>query len=238
MTADDRVDAVLADLRSRGVRYCIGAYVDIHGAQKAKVVPIGHLGHMAAGSERYTGYALDGLGQAPNDDEFASVPDLSHIIQLPWEPKLAWMPANLTFQGKPYPLSTRVVLERVLGEAAALGFTFNLGIECEIFLLRKAADGSLEVPHPTDDLDKPCYDVRGFVSNFAWLDRMASTIDALGWDLYSFDHEDANGQFEFDLCLCGRSHHLRPPDLLPLHGEALCRTGWSRRHDDAQALCG
>ncbi|MEJ0092371.1 MAG: type III glutamate--ammonia ligase [Methylocella sp.] len=198
MAADDQVQSVLQDLRKRGVKYCIGAYVDIHGAQKAKVVPIAHLAHMAEGSERYTGYALDGLGQEPNDDELASVPDLSHVIQLPWEPKLAWMPADLTFRGEPYPLSTRVALKRVLADAAAMGFDFKLGIECEIFLLRKAADGTLTIPHPTDNLVKPCYDVRGFTSNFTWLDKVASSINDLGWDLYSFDHEDANGQFEFD----------------------------------------
>lgn len=198
MNAGNRVPSVLQDLRERGVQYCIGAYVDIHGAQKAKVVPIAHLSHMAEGSERYTGYALDGLGQEPNDDEFASVPDLSHVIQLPWEPKLAWMPADLTLHGEPYPLSTRVALKRVLGDAAAMGFDFKLGIECEIFLLRKAADGTLMIPHATDNLVKPCYDLRGFSSNFAWLDKVASTINSLGWDLYSFDHEDANGQFEFD----------------------------------------
>ena len=41
----------------------MGAYVDIHGIPKGKVVPIDHLLHMAHGSELYTGYALDGLGQ-------------------------------------------------------------------------------------------------------------------------------------------------------------------------------
>ncbi len=198
MTPDDATASIQADLKARGVRYCVGAYVDIHGVQKGKVVPLGHLGQMASGSERYTGYALDGLGQMPHEDEFCSVPDLGHVIQLPWEPKLAWMPADLTFQGQPYPVSTRVALKRVIGEAARMGFTFNLGIECEIFLLRRAADGSLQVPHAVDALAKPCYDLRGFASNFGWLDRMAASIDALGWDLYSFDHEDANGQFEFD----------------------------------------
>ena len=98
---DPTIQAVQDDLRAKGVKYVIGAYVDIHGAQKAKVVPIDHLPQMAAGSERYTGYALDGLGQAPNEDELASVPDLSQLIQLPWEPKLAWAPADLTFQGQP-----------------------------------------------------------------------------------------------------------------------------------------
>jgi len=134
---DPQVRAVQEDLRGKGVKYVIGAYVDIHGAQKAKVVPIDHLPQMAAGSERYTGYALDGLGQAPNEDELASVPDFSQVIQLPWESKLAWAPADLTFQGKPYPLSTRVALKTVLAQAEAMGFGFNLGIECEIFLLRQ-----------------------------------------------------------------------------------------------------
>lgn len=198
MTAENMIQSVLQDLHSRGVKYCMGAYVDIHGAQKGKVVPIDHLPHMAHGSELYTGYALDGLGQEPNDDEFASVPDLSHIIQLPWEPKIAWMPADLTLHGEPYSLSTRVALKKVLAEAAAMGFDFKLGIECEIFLLRKAADGSLNIPHATDNLIKPCYDIEGFSKNFSWLDRVASTMNTLGWDLYSFDHEDANGQFEFD----------------------------------------
>ena len=197
-------------LKEKGVKYCIGAYVDIHGIPKAKVVPIDHLPQMAAGSERYTGYALDGLGQAPSDDELNSVPDLDQVIQLPWEPKIAWMPADNYFQGKPYALNTRVALKNVLAQAAEMGFGMNLGIECEIYLLKQNADGKLAVPNPDDKLAKACYDVRGFVDSFSWLDKMATAINGLGWDLYSFDHEDANAQFEFDfnysdaLTMCDR----------------------------------
>jgi glutamine synthetase len=198
------------ELRGKGVKYCIGAYVDIHGVPKGKVVPIDHLEQMASGSERYTGYALDGLGQAPHDDEITSVPDLNRIIQLPWEPKVAWMPADNAFKGKPYALNTRVALKNVLAEAASMGLGFNLGIECEIYLLKKNPDGSLSVPNPDDKLVKPCYDVRGFLDNFTWLDKVATCMNDLGWDLYSFDHEDGNGQFEFDfhyadaLTMCDR----------------------------------
>ena len=186
------------ELEAKGVKYCIGAYVDIHGVPKAKVVPLPHLLHMAEGSERYTGYAVDGLGQAPNDDELTSVPDFSRLIQLPWEPKIAWIPADNHFKGKPYPLNTRVALQRQLQEAASLGYGMNLGIECEVFLLRQDEAGKLSVPDSEDKLAKACYDVRGFTNNFEWLDKMATAINGLGWDLYSFDHEDANGQFEFD----------------------------------------
>ena len=197
MKSTDDLRRLQGDLEAKGVKYCIGAYVDIHGVPKAKVVPLPHLLHMAHGSERYTGYALDGLGQAPNEDELTSVPDFSRLIQLPWEPKIAWIPSDNHFKGKPYPLNTRVALQRQLDEAATMGFGLNLGIECEIFLLRQDG-GKLLVPDAEDRLAKPCYDVRGFTNNFEWLDKMATAINGLGWDLYSFDHEDANGQFEFD----------------------------------------
>ncbi|MCE6971044.1 type III glutamate--ammonia ligase, partial [Cereibacter sphaeroides] len=91
-------------------------------------------------------------GQAPSDDELASVPDLSHVIQLPWEPKIAWMPADNTFKGQPYALNTRVALKNQLAKAAELGLGMNLGIECEVYLLKQAADGTLQVPNPDDKL--------------------------------------------------------------------------------------
>lgn len=194
----EELAAIEQRLREQGVKYCVGAYVDIHGVPKGKFVPLSHLSHMAHGSELYTGYALDGLGQAPNDDEIASVPDLDRIIQLPWRPEVAWMPADNSFRGEPYPINTRVALQRVLAEAAEMGFGFNLGIECEVFVLRQSEDGGLEVPNPDDRLVKPCYDLRGFMDQFDWLDTMATAMDGLGWGLYSFDHEDANGQYEFD----------------------------------------
>jgi len=215
MNPHESVKHLQQELKDKGVRYCIGAFVDIHGTPKGKVVPIDHLAQMASGSERYTGYALDGLGQAPNDDEITSVPDLSRLIQLPWEPKIAWIPADNAFQGKPYPLNTRVALQNQLAVAAELGLGMNLGIECEIYLLRKNADGSLSVPHEYDKLTKPCYDVSGFVKNFSWLDKVAACMNGLGWDLYSFDHEDATGQFEFDfqysdaLTMCDRFTFFR-----------------------------
>jgi glutamine synthetase len=206
----DEIEQIQSSLKAKGVKYCVGAYVDIHGIPKGKFVPIDHLSHMTKGSELYTGYALDGLGQAPNDDEIASVPDLNHIIQLPWQPEVAWMPADNTFKGEPYEINTRVALKKALDEAKSMGFGLNLGIECELYVLKQNEDGSLEVPNPNDKLTKPCYDVRGFMDQFNWLDKVATTINDLGWDLYSFDHEDANGQYEFDftysdaLTMCDR----------------------------------
>ncbi len=201
--------ALKAELQTKGIRYCIGAYVDIHGNPKAKCVPIAHFEHMMTGSELFTGYALDGLGQAPHDDEISAMPDVERMIQLPWQPEIAWLPADNHFHGEPYPLNTRVALKRVLAEAGEMGFGLNLGVECEIYVL-KLESGRFVVPDATDTLTKPCYDVRGLLRSFPFLDRMVTLMNGLGWDVYSFDHEDGNGQFEFDfayadaLTMCDR----------------------------------
>ena len=210
MKADTDILRIQSELRAKGVKYCVGAFVDIHGVPKGKFVPIDHFLHFAHGSELYTGYALDGLGQRPNDDEIASVPDLDSITILPWRPEVAWMPADNEFHGRPYETNTRVALRKVLAEASSLGFGFNLGIECEVFVVKLDAQGRLAIPNPDDDLVKSCYDIKRFFDRYAWLDKMAGTINGLGWDLYSLDHEDANSQFEFDfryadaLTMCDR----------------------------------
>jgi glutamine synthetase len=210
MKSNSEILQLQADLKAKGVKYCVGAYVDLHGVPKGKFVPIDHFLHFAHGSELYTGYALDGLGQSPNDDEISSVPDLDAVTVLPWRPEVAWMPADNAFHGQPYEINTRVALKKVLAEAAAMGFGFNLGIECEVFVVKLDEQGRLRIPNPDDDLIKSCYDVKRFMDRFTWLDKMATTINALGWDLYSFDHEDANSQFEFDfkyadaLTMCDR----------------------------------
>jgi len=198
------------ELRAKGVKYCVGAYVDIHGVPKGKFVPIDHFVHFAEGSELYTGYALDGLGQKPNDDEIASVPDLDRGCILPWNKEVAFYPADNTFKGEPYEVNTRVALKKVLADAEAMGFGMNLGIECEVYILRLTKEGKLEVPNEDDNLVKACYDVKRFLDRYTWLDKVSTTINELGWDLYSLDHEDANSQFEFDfkyadaLTMCDR----------------------------------
>ena len=192
------IDSLQKSLAAKGVKYCIGCYVDIHGVPKAKCVPLPHLAHMARGSELFTGYALDGLGQQPNDDEISSVPDLNSLVILPWKPEVAWFFADNHFKGEPYPLNTRVALQKQLKRAAALGYGFNLGIEAEIYVLGQDANGKLFVPNADDNLSKPCYDVKRLFDAWPFVDRMVTYMQDLGWDVYSFDHEDGQSQFEFD----------------------------------------
>jgi glutamine synthetase len=198
----------IADVRDRllaeGVKYLFGAYVDAHGVPKSKCVPIEHIESMAGGSELYTVGALDGMGElGPNEDECEGHPDLSAVTVLPWDTRYAIAPADLMFHGEPYTHDCRRVLKRQLAEAAALGYGFNMGVEPEVYVLRPV-NGHFEPWVQEDVVNAPTrgYDLETTMLADAFLEPMVEYMRALGWDVYSFDHEGGDGQYEFEFRYC------------------------------------
>jgi glutamine synthetase len=195
------IESLQDDLAAQGVKYFFGAYTDVHGVPKSKAVPLSHLADAAAGSELYTVGALEGMGElGPNEDECVSIPDLSRTTVLPWDTRYAMAPSNLFLHDRPYPFDFRAILQRQTAAAAELGFTANLGVEPELYVLRPTADGGWEPFVPEDTLNAPTrgYDLETTMLADAFLEPMTEYIDQLGWGLYSFDHEGGDGQYEFD----------------------------------------
>jgi glutamine synthetase len=188
-------------LEAQGVKYALASFVDIHGMCKAKAVPLAHFGQMMAGSELFTGAALDGVPQDVSDEEVATYPDPSSATILPWNSEMVWFASDLYLKGQPFEACCRNILKRALAEAAAMGFRFNLGIETEFFILKDQA-GNVVPVSDRDTLAKPCYDLQGLLDNYTWVTEIVEAMNALGWDVYSFDHEDGNGQFETDFAYC------------------------------------
>ncbi len=190
-----------ADLQERlgaaGVRFMMASYVDMHGVSKAKMVPLAHLPQMLAGSEMFTGAALEGVPQSVHDNEVAAHPDAGSVVVLPWDRTVAWFASDLWLEGAPFEACSRGILKRQTEAAAKLGYRFNLGIEAEFYVLRDDADGK---PQPISGrrMAKPCYDGVSALDNLPWLGTMVDAMNDLGWDVYSFDQEDGLGQFEVD----------------------------------------
>lgn len=185
-------------LSAAGVRYCAASYVDMHGISKTKMVPIAHHAQMLGGSEMFTGAAMDGVPQSVHDEEVCAVPDPASCAILPFKPYVAWFASDLRYKGEPFVACSRNILKRQLARAAGHGLTFNLGIEAEFFVFKALDDGGFTPLSPRQHLRKPCYDVARLLDNFAWVDELVSAMNTLGWDVYSFDHEDGIGQFEID----------------------------------------
>ncbi|MGD8529134.1 MAG: type III glutamate--ammonia ligase [Methyloceanibacter sp.] len=191
------IETLRSHLSSNGVAYLMASFADMHGVSKTKMVPLSHIDQMMAGSELYTGAALDGVPQDVSDEEVSAHPDPQSCIILPWQTNVAWFASNLWCEGKPFDACSRNILARATQAAADMGFVMNLGMEAEFYVLK---DGESDVVPVSarDTLDKPCYDGYGALDNLHWLSELVDAMDDLGWDVYSFDHEDGNGQFEVD----------------------------------------
>ena len=196
------LQSLKSTLEAQGIKYALASFVDIHGMCKAKAVPLSHFGQMMQGSELFTGAALDGVPQDVSDEEVAAMPDPATATVLPWKPEVVWFASDLYLEGKPFDACCRSILKKVLAEAAAMGFQFNLGIETEFFMLKETTEGKPIPISDRDVLDKPCYDIQGLLDNYTWVTEIVEAMNQMGWDVYSFDHEDGNGQFETDFAYC------------------------------------
>lgn len=208
----DTVQAVSADhaelartLANDGVQYAVGSFVDVLGRAKSKVVPIAHLPQLMAGHERYTPRGMGDLGQmTPDEDECVAMPDPSTLRVMPWDPRFAWMAADLLYGGsEPFAQCSRSNLKRQLALAEAEGFTFNLGVETELYVFREESldrtDGYL-VPMTRSGALKPtqAYDIEAELDAIDFLDPMVRYMNESGFGVFSFDAEGGDAQYEFD----------------------------------------
>lgn len=187
-----------AAMQAAGVEFMLASYVDIHGVSKSKMVPIAHYKRMMSGSELCTGAALEGVPQDVSDEEVAAHPDPDSCKILPWDKEIAWFASDLWTKGEPFAACSRTILKNVLAKADAMGYTMNLGIEAEFFVLKDDADGGYSPLSTRKHLDKPAYDVARLLDNMDWMRDLVKYMNGLGWDVYSLDHEDGIGQFEID----------------------------------------
>jgi len=179
-------------------RYVLAQFVDIHGAAKAKAVPVEHLEMVLTDGAGFAGFALWGFGMGPDGPDYMAVGDLATLTDIPWMPGYARLICNGVVNRKPYAYCSRVALQAQISRLTERGLTMYTGIEPEFMLLAKRADGTLGPVDPTDTLDKPCYDYKGLSRSRAVLDDMVAGLRAVGIDVYQIDHEDGNGQFEIN----------------------------------------
>lgn len=190
--------ALKKSLMDAGVLYLLPSYVDMHGVSKSKMVPIEHLERAMGGSELCTGAALEGVPQEVHEEEIAAHPDPASCIVQPWQPEVAWFASDLWSEGKPFEPCSRNILKRVTEKAAGMGYGMNMGLEAEFFVFEDDDEGGYMPISPRHHLDKPAYDVTRLLDNLHWIGDLVQAMNDLGWDVYSFDHEDGIGQFEID----------------------------------------
>jgi glutamine synthetase type III len=200
--------ADLADYaKEHSVRYFMISYTDLFGAQRAKLVPAAAIADMQRDGAGFAGFAT-WLDMTPAHPDLFAVPDPSAVIQLPWRREVAWVAADCMMEERNVAQAPRVVLKRVIKDAANEGLRVRTGVEAEFFLIDQ--DGSA-ISDSKDTASKPCYDQQALMRRYDVIAEICDSMLELGWGPYQNDHEDGNGQFEmnwnFDDCLVTADRH-------------------------------
>src|SRR6218665_1263348 len=125
--------------KDRGIKYFMISFTDLFGGQRAKLVPAEAIADMQKDGAGFAGFAT-WLDLTPAHPDLFAVPDASSVIQLPWKRDVAWVAADLFMDGKPVDQAPRVVLKKLVAEAAEAGLRVKTGVEPEFFLI--SPDGS------------------------------------------------------------------------------------------------
>ncbi len=179
---------------TNGIRYFMISYTDLFGAQRAKLVPAAAIAEMSRDGAGFAGFATY-LDMTPAHPDLFAVPDASSVVRLPWKPDVAWVAADCVMEDRPVEQAPRVLLKRLVAEAAAAGLRVKTGVEAEFFLI--APDG-LAVADARDTAPKPCYDQGALMRRYDVIAEICDDMLEMGWRPYQNDHEDANGQFEMN----------------------------------------
>ncbi|HEY1747511.1 MAG TPA: type III glutamate--ammonia ligase [Xanthobacteraceae bacterium] len=186
--------ALSAYAKDNGINYFLVSFVDLFGAMRAKMVPATAIDMIAKSGAGFAGFAV-WFDLTPAHPDVLVMADADSAIQLPWKPEVAWVTGDLVMDGKPVTQNPRQVLKRAVAAAAAEGYDLKSGVECEYFLIQP--DGKA-ISDAADAQAKPCYDQQALMRRYDVISEICDGMNALGWQPYQNDHEDANGQFEMN----------------------------------------
>lgn len=180
--------------KERGIRYFMISYTDLFGYQRAKLVPAAAIADMQKDGAGFAGFAT-WLDLTPAHPDLFAMPDASSVVQLPWKRDVAWVAADLMMEEKPVEQAPRVVLKKIMAEAAKEGLYVKTGVECEFFLTKPC--GTM-ISDDADRATKSCYDQQALMRRYDVIAEICDHMLEMGWGPYQNDHEDANGQFEMN----------------------------------------
>jgi glutamine synthetase len=188
---------VLRTVEERGVRFVRLWFVDVLGLLKSIAIPASEVDAALEEGVGLDGSALEGSARLHERDVIAH-PDPRTFQVLPWRPGslVARMFCDVRMpDGTPFAGDSRSALRRVLGHAAELGFTFQVGAEIEFFLFAEPADG--EPPRPLDD--GAYFDLTPLDAASDFRRRTIEYLEQMGIPVKASHHEVAPSQHEIQL---------------------------------------
>lgn len=173
-------------------------FTDIFGNLKNVAVTVSQLDKALNNQVMFDGSSIEGFVRIEESDMYL-YPNLDTVAIFPWRPqhgKVArficdvYRPDGVPFEGDP-----RSILKRETEKAAALGYTFDVGPECEFFLFHTDENG---LPTTLTHEKAGYFDLGPADLGENARRDMVMTLEDMGFEVEASHHEVAPAQHEID----------------------------------------
>ncbi|MBE6783895.1 MAG: type I glutamate--ammonia ligase [Ruminococcaceae bacterium] len=168
-------------------------FTDVFGTPKNVAITVKQLGKALDGECMFDGSSIEGFVRIDESDMYLK-PDLDSFAVFPWRPETARMMCDVySTDGTPFMGDPRNILKKVIREAEEMGYSFNVGPECEFFLFKRDENGN----PTTQTADKAGYFDLGTIDLGENCRRdMCIALEKIGFEIEASHHECADGQHE------------------------------------------
>lgn len=173
-------------------------FTDMFGTLKNVAITASQLEKALDNKCMFDGSSIEGFVRIDESDMYL-YPDLNTFEIFPWRPqhgKVARMicdvyrPNGTPFEGDP-----RYIFKKVLKEAADMGYTFNVGPECEFFLFHTDDEGR---PTTISHEKAGYFDISPLDLGENARRDIILTLEDMGFEIEASHHEVAPAQHEID----------------------------------------
>ncbi len=189
---------IIRVVREQNVRFIRLQVTDIFGQLKNVAITASQIEKAMDNQITFDGSSIEGFVRIHESDQYLW-PDPETFQLLPWDRGLGSV-ARLICDvhnpdGTPFVGDPRYVLKQQLAKAAALGYTFNVGPECEFYLFKTD-----EMGRPTlEPNDEGAYFDMGPLDNGEKTrSEICLTLEEMGFEIEASHHECGHGQHEID----------------------------------------
>ena len=180
------------------VKFIRMQFVDVLGQMKNVAITVSQLDRALDGEISIDGSSIEGFTSVNESDQYL-VPDLDTFCIYPWRPqrgKVARFICDVyNADGTPFVGDPRAVLKRVVDRATKMGYTFNVGPECEFFLFQTDEEGK---PTTKTNDEAGYFDLGPLDHGEATRREICLALEELGFEVEASHHEAAAGQHEID----------------------------------------
>lgn len=189
---------ILRLVEENDIKFIRLQFTDIFGFLKNVAITDRQLEKALDNNIMFDGSSISGFVRIEESDMYLR-PDLDTFSILPWRPQYGrvarlicdvYTPEGHAFEGDP-----RNILKKVLKEAEDMGYSFNVGPECEFFLLETDEKGRPKL----ETQDKSGYfDLSPLEGAENARRDMCMMLEDMGFEIEASHHEVAYGQNEID----------------------------------------